>query len=607
MRVRALASVLALLTLFLASGAARAAEAKVLRLMFVSAETTFDPAKVIDVYSNAVNAHIFESPYGYDPLARPARVRPLTAEAMPEASADLRTWTIRIRAGIYFADDPAFKGARRELVAQDYVYSWKRVADPANKSPTWGDLEDAKIVGLAALRKESLDQKKPFDYDREIEGLRALDRYTLQITVEEPRPRLILDFARTDVRGAVAREVIEAYGDKIGEHPVGTGPFKLKQWRRSSKIVLERNPGYRERFYEAEPAADDAQGQAILARLKGRRLPMVDEVHVAIIDEQQPQYLAFLNGQLDALASKQGPLPISFAQTALPNGRLAPNLARRGIVAHRTLNADMALTLFNMDDPVVGGYEAHKVALRRAIGLALDTVREAQLVRRGQAVPAQSPVLPHTSGYDPQFKTENGDHDPARAKALLDTFGYQDRDGDGWREQPDGSPLTLQWATEPEQINRLFNELYQKNLNAVGLRTRFIPNQWPENQKSARAGKLMMWTLGSSATTPDGQGSLVRWYSKQVGSGNLARFRLPAFDVVYERLSSLPDGPERDAAFAEAKRLAVAYAPYKVHVHRMGNDLLHPWVHGFRRPLFWNEWWHVVDVDMAARRAALGQ
>src|SRR5690348_1694522 len=107
---------------------------KVLRYAFVAAETSFDPAVVSDLYSRIVTAHVFEALYRYDYLARPSKVVPHTATAMPEVSDDFRTWTIRIRPGIFFADDPAFDGKPRELVAADYVYAWKRFFDPALKS-----------------------------------------------------------------------------------------------------------------------------------------------------------------------------------------------------------------------------------------------------------------------------------------------------------------------------------------------------------------------------------------------------------------------------------------------------------------------------------------
>ena len=575
-------------------------ERKVLRLAFTRAETSMDPARIVDLYSRNITAHIFEAPLTYDHLARPFKLKLLTAAAMPEHSDDFRVWTLKIKPGIYYTDDPAFKGKRRELVAADYVYQFKRVVDPANKSPVAAGILDSKFVGLAALRDEAIKTNTPFDYDKPIAGLSAPERYTLRVELEEPRPQFAETFASSDLLGGVAREVVDYYGDQIDAHPVGTGPFKLKSWRRSSEIVLERNPQYRERTYEAEPAPDDAPGQAILARLKGKRLPMIDEVRVAIIEQSQPMWLSFLNAEVDALATNAGRVPPDFLSLAMPGGKLAPYLGKRGIQGIRNLNSDSGLAYFNMEDPVVGGYAAERVALRRAISLAYDTEVEIKHIRRG-GIHAQSPVVPHTVGYDPKFKSEMGDYDPPRARALLDLYGYVDRDGDGWRDLPDGRPLILEMASQPDDLSRKFDELWKKNLNAVGIRIVFTQAQWPENLKAARAGKLQFWLLGRSAAGSDGQSALSELYSRQVGSQNLARFRNAEFDRIYERMQVIPNGAEREALFAKAKEIAVAYMPYKHTAHRMEADMLHGWVYGYRRPLFWLEWWHMVDIDNSKR------
>lgn len=570
---------------------------KVLRYAFRVAETSFDPAQVNDIYSRTVTPHIFEGLYGYDHLARPVKIKPVTADGMPEVSEDFRTWTVRIRPGIYFADDPAFQGRKRELTAADYVYSFKRFADPALKSPTWTGLDQqGGLLGLTELRRQALEGKQPFDYDRPIEGLQALDRYTIRFRLQAPRPRFLQLIATGDLYGAVAREVAEAYGSDIGAHPVGTGPFRLVQWRRSSFIALDRNPGYRERFYDAEPATDDAEGQALLARFKGRRLPMVDRVEISVIEEEQPRWLSFLQGRHDFIEQ----MPAEFIDVAMPNGRVAPNLAKQGVRGYRVVRPDVFMLLYNMDHPVVGGLAPERVALRRAIGLALDVPREIARVWRGQAIPAQASIVPGTLGYDPAFKSEMGDYDPARAKALLDLYGYVDRNGDGWRELPDGRPLVLEISTQPDNQSRALDDLRGKNLAAVGLRVLYKPAKWPENLKAARSGNYMMWRVGGSAAAPDGQPALARYHGRQIGGQNMARFSLPAFDALYERMELMPDGPEREALFREAKILAAAYAPYKTLVHRIVTDLAQPQFIGYRRPLFWQDWWHMVDIDPAA-------
>jgi ABC-type transport system substrate-binding protein len=566
---------------------------KVLRYAFNAAETGFDPAKVYDLYSFIVTSHIFENLYNYDHLARPAKIKPVIADGPAAHSADFRTWTVKIKRGIFFADDPAFKGKKRELVAADFVYAIKRFVDPANNSPAASTVLDNGLLGLAGLRERALKDRKPFDYDTEIDGLRAIDRHTVQYKLEQPRPRFVESVLTTHaVFGAVAREVVQAYGEDSSAHPVGTGPFRLVQWRRSSLIVLEKNPSYRDVFYDAEPAADDAEGQAFVARFKGRRLPMIDRVEVSIIEESQPSWLGFLSGQIDFVQ-----VPLEFANQALPGGKLAPNLAKRGMRLRREIQADSGYTYFNMDDPVVGGYTPERVALRRAIGLAMNVPREISVVRRNQAIAAQSPIVPHTSGYDPAFKSEMGDYDPNRAKALLDLYGYADRDGDGFREQPDGQPLVLEFATQSDALSRVFNELLQKSMEAVGIRVRFVIGQWPEQLKQARAGKLMLWQLGGSAGSLDGAESLERFHSGQIGGQNMARFKHKRFDELYERLLVIEDGPERLALFREAKLIATAFMPYKFQVHRISNNLVQPWLIGHRQPVAWTDWWHLVDID----------
>ena len=582
---------------------ARAADAaapqKVYRYAFRIAETGFDPAQIGDVYSRTITPHIFEGMYQYDPLARPVKVRPLTAAGMPEFSADFRTWTVKIQPGIYFAKDEAFKGKPRELVAEDYVYAIKRFADPAVKSQAWTWMETFELLGLRELRNTAIDGKKAFEYDKPIEGVRTLDRYTIQFRMKTPSPRFITSMlASSDLIGAVAREVVEFYGDAIMAHPVGTGPFKLVQWRRSSFIALERNPDFREMLYTADPAPDDTEGQALLARLKGKRLPMIDRVEVSIIEENQPRWLTFLQGASDMIED----VPFEFIDRAMPGRKVAPNLAKQGIRGYSMVRADAALTYFNMEDPVVGGYTPDKVALRRAIFLGVDVEREIALVRRGQAIVAQSPVVPNTTAFDPKFKSENGDYSPARAKALLDMYGYLDKDGDGWRDMPDGSPLVLHKATQPDQLSRQLDEQWRRDMSALNIKIEFVPAKWPENLKAARAGKLQMWGVGNLAADPDGQGAFQKYDSRQAGGQNLARFKMPRLDEIYDRLDALPDGPERLELFAEAKRLAVVYAPYKTHVHRYINDMTQPWVIGYRRPVFWQEYWQYMDIDNSLRR-----
>ena len=571
---------------------------KVFKYAFTAAETGFDPAQLSDLYSRILTANMFDALYTYDYLARPLIIRPNLAAGMPEVSADFKTYTIQLKRGVFFSDDPAFKGQKRELVASDVVYTYKRIFDPKNKSPSVSGLREEKILGMEELREQATKSGK-FDYDRDVEGLRALDKYTVQFKLGEVRPRFLETLTDPGIFGIVAREVVEAYGERIMEHPVGTGPFKLDEWRRSSKITFVRNPNYREEYFDSAPTEGSSPlAKEVFEQMKGRKLPQIDKVEVSIIEEAQPRWLAFLGSEHDLMER----LPAAYVNVAIPQNKLAPNLQKRGIQMQRNLLGDVTFSYFGMENPLVGGYTPEKIALRRAIAMGQNSAEEVRLPRRGQAIVAQGPIMPMTSAYDPNMRSEMGVFDRAKAMALLDMFGYTDKNGDGWRDLPDGKPLTLEYSTTSTADYRELNEIWKKNMDAIGIRVEFKYGQWPELLKASRNGKLMMWGLGLSGGSPDGAGVLALGYSQSKGQQNHARFSLPEYDELYRQINRLPDGPERKALVEKAIKILVAYMPYKFITHRIGTDLTHPWVQGYVRNPIARDFWKYIDIDVQKAR-----
>jgi ABC-type transport system substrate-binding protein len=591
---------IALVAIALASLAASAPAAdisKTLRVAFPIAETGFDPQAAGDAYSNYVNRVIFEPLYSYDYLARPFKIVPNTAVALPEISADGKTWTIKVRPGIYFADDPVFKGVKRELAAADYVYAWKRVLDPKTRSIS-NQVFDGKLVGAEPVVAGAKTSGK-FDYDAAFEGLKAIDRYTIRIKLNYASYELLSDLT-TAATGAVAREVIAAYGDASGwamANPVGTGPYRLKEWRRGQRIVLEANPGYREAFF---PESSDPADRALVASMRGKKLPQISRIEIAIIEESNPRLLTFQKGELDFLE-----VPRDLIWNVLdPGDKLKATFAQQGIQLARGVEPSITYTYFNMDDPVVGGYTKEKIALRRAISMAYNTDEEIRVVRQGQALRATQPIPPNVTGYNPKL---NGfvRYDPAGAKALLDRFGYVDRDGDGWRDLPDGKPLTLAIASPPSGYDRQLDELWKKSMDAVGVRIEFVKQKWPDLLKMGRAGQLQMWSLGNISNTTEAFGFLDLLYGPHAGVTNLARFNLPEFNQLYEQARQLPDSSERTKLFEQMSQLVTAYAPWKLDAYRYETVLIYPWVLGYKYSPFDKFPWKYLGLD-SARRAAAG-
>jgi ABC-type transport system substrate-binding protein len=564
---------------------------KVLRIAFEVAETGFDPVRVTDNYSDQVIQVIFERLLDYDYLARPMKLTPGTAEALPEVTDEGRTYLFKLRKGIYFQPDPAFKGAPRELTAADYAYSIKRFIDPANRSP-WRFLVAGKIVGLDDLAKKTA-QGKRLDYDAKVAGLEIVDRYTLRIHLTQTDYNFAYILAMPAM-SAVAREVIEAYPDDTNAHPVGTGPYVLKSWTRKARIVLEANPNYREVIWDFV-GSDDPRDQAAVAAMKGKRIPQIGRVEISIIEEEQSRWLAFQRGEIDYV-DRFG----SFAPVAIPDNKLAPDLAARGITWDRSIEPEITYYFFNMKDPVVGGYTKEKIALRRAMILAYDTGEEIRVIRKNQAIANQMPIPAGVVGHDPAYRSILG-HDPQLANQLLDYFGYK-KGPDGYRTDPSGKPISIVLTSEPQAISREYDELWKKSLDGIGLRLETRKSPFSDNIKAAEACQLVMWGSAWAADYPDGENFMQLFYGPNIHQSNHACYESAAFDQMYDRIRNMPDSAERNRLFLLMSRQMEVDSVIKLGVSRYRNVLVYPQVKGYRYHPINTAVWEYLDIDPAARK-----
>ena len=572
-----------------------ASPVKTLRVAFSIAETSFDPAFASDAASDAIIANIMEGMLDYDYLARPAKLVPRTLETMPAVEDGGKTYVARLRKGILFTPHPAFKGQRRELTAADYAYSFKRHLDPAQKSP-WAWLLEGKLVGGDEAQQRAKKTGK-FDYDAPLPGLEVVDRYTLRIRLKAPDYRFPYVLAVPNL-AAMAREVVEAHGQDIGAHPVGTGPYRLAEYKRSSRIVLEANPDFRRPTYVPSGPVPAAL-QSVANAMKDRPLPFAQRVEVSIIEEGQARWLAFLNGEIDGIEAPG--IPSEFVDVALTHGKLNADLAARGIRHDMLLRPNVYFTYFNMEDRVVGGYAPEKIALRRAIGLSYNNDESIRVLLKGRAVPAHGPIPEGIEGHDPKHRTNAQAYDPAAARALLDRFGYKDRNGDGFREAPDGKPLVLERWSTPTSAQRQADELWKKNLDAIGLKVAFRKEKLPELRKMARLGKVAMRGDGWNGDYPDAENFMQLLYGPNTGQENQARFNLPEFNKLFEEARALPDSPQRTALFNRMTDLVIAYAPWRMTVHILEDHVHHRWIRNYVPHPIRSQVWMYTDVEPNGR------
>lgn len=526
-----------------------------------------DPIQADDEYAGTEVSHAYEGLLQYHYLKRPYTLIPNLAEAMPEVSKDGKTYVFKIKKGVLFQDDRCFKatgGKGRELVADDFIYSFKRLADPALTSSGWWVL-DGRIEGLNEWHDEASILGKA-DYSRALSGLKALDRYTLQIRLNHPLP-VFLYMLAMPFTYVVPHEAVETYGQEFMNHPVGTGPYRLTEYNPNQRLVWDRNPTYRKELYPSDGAPGDKE--AGLLRDAGKPLPLNDRLVDTVYEEQQPMWLNFLDGKLEIAGIPKD----SYAQAVTQGKELSPELKRKGILLTTRPLVDTVHLTFNMADPLMGKNKF----LRQAMSTAYNAALFIDTFYNGRAVEAKGPIPPGISGYDPDLVNPYRRYNLAKAKELLAKAGY-----------PGGEGLPpLEYQTLSDSTSRQWTELDQRIFAALGIHLKISTNSWPEFMAKVKGRRGQLWSFDWSADYPDGENFLQLFYSKNASPGsNDSNYSNPAFDRLYERSLSLPDGPGRAALYRRMVGILVEDCPWIFVAHRLGYTLSQAWLRNYKPSAF---------------------
>lgn len=540
----------------------------VYRVPIVSNLKSMDPAQCQDQYSNVCQQQVYETLYQYKYLARPYDVEPLLAAALPEVSDSGRTYRIRMKRGVRFTDDACFPGGKgREVTARDFVYSVKRIADQRSKTTGWWIFE-GKVKGLDAFRaaSDSLpplpDSIHPALYDREVEGLRALDDTTIQILLTKPYPyfKYILSMGYAAV---IAHEAVEYYKEDFLNHPVGTGPFILTEWRRGLRLVFTRNPDYRHSVFPTEGTRGDSL--AGLLADAGKPLPFIDRLEVHIFEEGQPMWLNFLRGNLDYSTIPKD----NFAQIVTPSKSLRDEFGGKGLQLIPKEELDLTYVAFNMEDPVLGKNKK----LRQAMALATNTPETIKLFYNNQAIRAQSPIPPGLFGYDSSFHNPYARYDLDEAKRRLAEAGF-----------PGGKGLPqFEYLAPTSTTNRQMAEKFIQDMAALGLRMRLEAVTWPEFLERLKKKKIQIAGAAWGADYPDPENFLQLLYGPNESPGeNNANFKNPEYDRLYLQMAAMQDTPERLAIIKRMKDIIAEECPWIFETHRLREELKYDWAKNFK-------------------------
>lgn len=535
------------LSLVACSPKAKLSVSNTLRMYSDAKFSGLDPIQSGDQYAAAEVSRSYEGLLQYHYLKRPFELVPNLADGMPSISKDGLTYVFKIKKGVLFQDDPAFvatHGKGRELVASDFVYSWKRLADPKTVAKGWW-IFDGKIQGLNEWR-EAAAKAGEANYALEVKGLKALDRYTLEVKLKQ-RSAQFLFFVAMPFSYVVAKEVVEKYSKDFMNHPVGTGPYRLVEFSPNSRVIWERNPTFRGEKYPSEGEQTDS-ADALLAD-SGKQIPFIDRIEVTVFEESQPLWLNFLAGKIDVTR-----IPKDNYDAAIEgdpkNPRLKEELRVKGIRLSKATDLDFTKISFNLADPLVGKNKY----LRQALSLAYDPVKAIELFRNGRAEVAQGPIPPGLSGFDPKWRNPYQGPNLLKAKELMEKAGY-----------PGGKGLPpLEYLTTASTNSRQWAEYTEKQWAPLGVKLKVISASWPEYDQSVKNKKGQIFADTSwYADYPDAENFLQLLYSKNASPGtNDTNYSNPEYDRLYEASLLLEESPARTELYRKMVQIASEDCPW---------------------------------------------
>ena len=489
--------------------------------------TSLDPVEAASVYAARCVALTYETLLEYDYEARPYRLKPCLATALPAVSDDGLTYTFTIDTNACFTADACFgEAGTRPVSAEDFVYALKRLADA--KVPSSGYwLLDGRVAGIETFHEASKGPE-PTDYALDVPGLRALSADTLQIRLSAPSP-VFLWMLAMPYAAAVPREAVDFYGDRFREHPVGTGPYALESWRRNYKMTYRRNEAWR---------GWRGAGEGTLAKIV-----------FPLIDDPSTQWLAFLSGELDL----QGEVPRdNWDQVVMPDGSLNPSLAARGIVLDTVPTLEVSYIGINMEDPLLGTNRF----LRQALNAAFDAARW-ESYYRGRAAASNGPVPPQVAGATTNaLPYGRGTEVAAR---LLEKAGYP-----GGRDPATGRRLRLTLDLgKTTQDMRESTELIVAFMDRCGIELVPEYSNWPTFLKKVSQRRSQLFRIAWVGDYPDAENFLQLFYGPNASPGpNRCNYANPEFDRLFREAMAATDEARRLELYGKLQAIVREDSPW---------------------------------------------
>ena len=538
---------------------------------------TLDPALAADLASRNMVAAFYDTLLQYDYTARPYKLIPSMLKSMPELDKNKTVYTFKLRNDLYFSKNSCFKEkSQRKVTSRDVIYSFLRIADGRLHSPVFWMFR-GKIKGINAFRNATLKSTDNSLYRKGIPGLEMVDKHTFKIRLTQPDPRFLYALA-IPYASIISKRALEFYGESFSENPVGSGPFKLREWIRDYRLILDRNGDYRtEYFPQAQNPAD-----------RKRALPLLERVVCYIIKQEVSAWLLFLQGGLDLSAISKD----NFDNVVGMGSELTPALAKRGIKLLQMPEFQIRYVGFNFNDPLL----ANNLNLRKAISLAYN-VNNIKAHYNGQMIPAEGPIPPGVAGSDPKFKNPYSKYDIKQAREYMRLAGYPEG-----IDPKTGEALTLIYDQNGNSsAYRQLAELMIKDMGKIGIKIVPQLNNKPRFFQKLRKGKFQLFRLSWIGDYPDAENFLQLFYSKNAGSCNRAFYQDAKFDRMFEKIIPMPDSPERTSKYKEMVKYLSTKCPWIFESFAISYQLNHNWLQNFVPHDFAFSRWKYLAIDAEKR------
>jgi ABC-type transport system substrate-binding protein len=559
---------------------------KVFSMVRGSAHKSLDPVRQFDSASAEIVGNVYDTLLQYSYLERPYALEPDLVTKMPELSADGLGYEFELRDDVRFVDDPCFAGGKgRPLVVDDVIYSLKRYADANLNIKSYALLQGV-IEGMDAFHEQSKQRGKATDYAKlSISGVVKHDDRHFSLKLTRKNPLALFPLAATQL-SIVPHEAVSYYGRDFENHPVGSGPFVIKRYARRGVMILRKNPHYHQ-TYPSKGAPGDAE--AGLLRDAGKRLPLIDELQLPLIEESQPAMLKFLTGQLDWVAIDRD----NFVKMAYHDERgfhLRQDYAKKFTIYSEPYLAIEYFSI-NLKDPLLGKNKA----LRQAMAYALDIPGFIARMKNGRGEPLYSIVPPPIAGSVHEVASPWYEHNLELAKKKLAEAGFP-----GGQGLP---PITVEYRHTSGLVRQDF-EYHRAQLAEAGITlkgnfqtfTAFL-------EKVEVTGNFQMAEGGWQADYPDAENFYQLLYGpNKVPGPNATSYANPEYDKLYEQSRFMPNGPERFAIFARLNEIMRQDVPLILEWTPTAVGMNQRWVHNFKRNMMIDIAAKYFDVDAAKKR-----